>query len=110
MTQAVLPIFKKRPDGGHGDIVNIGSIAGRDHYQKGSVYCATKAAVSSFTNAMRKELIGTRIRVMEIAPGQVETVSFKSSEHGEDTHHSQTAQGIFNCPLLWRQGEGRCSI
>ena len=41
--------------------------------QGGSVYCATKAAVRSFTDAMRKELIATRIRVMEIDPGQVET-------------------------------------
>ena len=74
MTQAILPIFKKRPDGGRGDIINIGSIAGRDPYPNGSIYCATKAAVSSFTDAMRRELINTRIRVMEVAPGQVETV------------------------------------
>ena len=74
MTQAILPIFKHRSDGGKGDIVNIGSIAGRDPYPNGSVYCATKAAVSSFTDAMRRELINTRIRVMEVAPGQVETV------------------------------------
>lgn len=74
MTQAILPIFKKRPNGGAGDIVNIGSIAGREPYQGGSIYCATKAAVRSFTDAMRRELIATRIRVMEIDPGQVETV------------------------------------
>ncbi|KAF2459088.1 hypothetical protein BDY21DRAFT_384947 [Lineolata rhizophorae] len=73
MTQAVLPIFKKRPDGGHGDIINVGSIAGREPYQGGSIYCATKAAVRSFTDAMRRELIATRIRVIEIDPGQVET-------------------------------------
>ncbi|TVY87820.1 NADP-dependent 3-hydroxy acid dehydrogenase [Lachnellula willkommii] len=73
MTQAVLPIFKKRPDGGAGDIINIGSIAGREPYQGGSIYCATKAAVRSFTDALRKELIATRIRVIEIDPGQVET-------------------------------------
>jgi NADP-dependent 3-hydroxy acid dehydrogenase YdfG len=74
MTQAVLPIFKKRSDGGRGDIINIGSIAGREPYSGGSIYCATKAAVRSFTDAMRKELIATRIRVIEIDPGQVETV------------------------------------
>jgi short-subunit dehydrogenase len=73
MTQAILPIFKSRPDGGHGDIINIGSIAGREPYQGGSIYCATKAAVRSFTDAMRKELVATRIRVIEIDPGQVET-------------------------------------
>ncbi|KAG9247692.1 NADP-dependent L-serine/L-allo-threonine dehydrogenase-like protein ydfG [Calycina marina] len=73
MTQAVLPIFKKRADGGAGDIINIGSIAGRDPYVGGSIYCATKAAVRSFTDSLRKELVATRIRVIEIDPGQVET-------------------------------------
>ena len=76
MTQAILPIFKRRPDGGKGDIINIGSIAGRDPYQGGSIYCATKAAVRSFTECLRKELISTRIRVITIDPGQVETVSW----------------------------------
>jgi 3-hydroxy acid dehydrogenase/malonic semialdehyde reductase len=72
MTQAILPIFKAR-NPPSGDILNIGSIAGREPYQGGSIYCATKAAVRSFTDAMRKELIATRIRIMEIDPGQVET-------------------------------------
>ncbi|PFH59122.1 hypothetical protein XA68_12788 [Ophiocordyceps unilateralis] len=71
MTQAVLPIYLAR--GGHGDIINIGSIAGRESYQGGSVYCASKAAVRSYTESLRKELIATRIRVIEIDPGQVET-------------------------------------
>lgn len=78
MTQAILPIFKKRPDGGAGDIINIGSIAGREPYPGGSIYCATKAAVKAFTDALRKELISTRIRIIEIDPGQVETVSLES--------------------------------
>ncbi|KDN69035.1 putative short chain dehydrogenase [Colletotrichum sublineola] len=73
MTQAILPIFKARPDGGSGDIINIGSIAGREPYPGGSIYCATKAAVRSFTDSLRKELISTRIRVIGIDPGQVET-------------------------------------
>jgi 3-hydroxy acid dehydrogenase/malonic semialdehyde reductase len=70
MTQAILPTFLSR---GAGDIINIGSIAGREPYQGGSIYCATKAAVRSFTDALRKELIATRVRVIEIDPGQVET-------------------------------------
>lgn len=73
MTQAVLPIFKKRDNGGRGDIINIGSIAGRDPYPGGSIYCASKAAVRSFTDAIRRELVATRIRIIEIDPGQVET-------------------------------------
>ena len=63
----------KRDEGGRGDIINIGSIAGREGYPGGSIYCATKAAVRIFTESLRKELIATRIRVMEIDPGQVET-------------------------------------
>lgn len=74
MTQAVLPIMKKRPDGGAGDIINIGSIAGKEHYAGGSIYCATKAAIRSFTDSLRRELIATRIRIIEVDPGQVETV------------------------------------
>jgi len=73
MTQGILPIFKSRPQGGQGDIINIGSIAGREAYPGGSICCATKFAVRSFTDALRKELIATRIRVIEIDPGQVET-------------------------------------
>lgn len=75
VTQAVLPVFLKRgSDGGAGDIINVGSIAGREPYPGGSIYCATKAAVRSFTDALRKELISTRVRVIEIDPGMVETV------------------------------------
>ncbi|KAE9962332.1 hypothetical protein BLS_000468 [Venturia inaequalis] len=72
MTQAILPLFNAHTPP-RGDIINIGSIAGREGYASGSVYCATKAAVRTFTDALRRELIGTRIRVMEIDPGQVET-------------------------------------
>ncbi|KAK7905924.1 hypothetical protein LTR67_000648 [Exophiala xenobiotica] len=76
MTQAVLAIFKNKnngSDGGRGDVINIGSIAGREGYPGGSIYCATKAAVRTFTDALRRELIATRIRVIEVDPGQVET-------------------------------------
>ncbi|KAK9356279.1 hypothetical protein V1523DRAFT_402091 [Lipomyces doorenjongii] len=70
LTQKLLPLFKEK---GKGDIVNIGSIAGREPYPGGAIYCATKAAVKSFTETLRKELIATRIRVIEVDPGQVET-------------------------------------
>jgi 3-hydroxy acid dehydrogenase/malonic semialdehyde reductase len=90
MTQAILPIFKARPDGGKGDIIMLGSIASRDPYVGGTVssplrfliveligiqiYCSSKAAVAAFTDALRKEMIGTRIRIMTVDPGQVQTV------------------------------------
>lgn len=75
MTQAILPIFLRRPDGGRGDIINVGSIAGREPYAGGGIYCATKAAVRSFSSSLRQELIASRVRVLEVDPGQVETVS-----------------------------------
>ncbi|CUS20321.1 LAQU0S01e03994g1_1 [Lachancea quebecensis] len=70
VTQAVLPIFKAKNSG---DIVNLGSVAGREAYPTGSIYCATKHAVRAFTQSLRKELINTKIRVIEVAPGNVET-------------------------------------
>jgi 3-hydroxy acid dehydrogenase/malonic semialdehyde reductase len=70
LTQEFVRLFKKQ---GKGDIVNIGSIAGREPYPGGSIYCASKAAVAAFTAALRKELISTRIRVLQVDPGQVLT-------------------------------------
>lgn len=91
LTQAVVPGMKQR---GRGDIMNLGSIAGRDPYPGGSVYCATKAAVSSFTHALRKELIDTRIRVFEVQPGAVETefsiVRFKGDKSKADAVYKGT--------------------
>lgn len=70
ITQAVLPIFRAKNSG---DIVNLGSIAGREAYPTGAIYCASKHAVRAFTQSLRKELVNTNIRVIEIAPGNVET-------------------------------------
>jgi 3-hydroxy acid dehydrogenase/malonic semialdehyde reductase len=70
LTQQFVPRFKKQ---GHGDILNLGSIAGIFPYPGGAIYCATKAALRSFTQSLRKELIDSRIRVMEVQPGAVET-------------------------------------
>jgi 3-hydroxy acid dehydrogenase/malonic semialdehyde reductase len=74
ITQAVLPRMLRKGECGQGDIISLGSIAGQDPYPGGSIYCATKTAIRSFSEALRKELIATRIRVIQIDPGQVETV------------------------------------
>ncbi len=58
---------------GKGHIINIGSIAGKEVYPKGNVYCATKHAVDALTKAMRIDLLSYGIRVTQIAPGAVET-------------------------------------
>jgi 3-hydroxy acid dehydrogenase/malonic semialdehyde reductase len=75
LTQLILPILSRPNSPTAKSILNINSIAGHEPYAGGSIYCASKAAVSSFSAALRKELVekGSRIRVMEVAPGQVET-------------------------------------
>lgn len=94
MTQAILPIFKARPDGGRGDIINIGSIAGREPYQGGSIYCATKAAVRSFTDSLRRELIASRIRIIEVDPGQVETEFSVVRFYGDKEKAKKVYEGV----------------
>ena len=56
-----------------GQIINIGSIAGKETYANGNVYCATKHAVDSLNKAMRIDLLPHNIRVTGIHPGAVET-------------------------------------
>ena len=70
MTRAVLPIMVKR---NKGHIINIGSVAGREVYPGGNVYCATKFAVRGLTKALKVDLLGTNIKVTTIDPGMVET-------------------------------------
>jgi 3-hydroxy acid dehydrogenase / malonic semialdehyde reductase len=93
MTQAVLPRMLKNGQHGKGDIINIGSIAGRDPYPGGSVYCATKAAMKTFSDALRKELIATKIRVMQIDPGQVETEISYHRFYGDKARADQVYAG-----------------
>lgn len=69
MTRFALPYIKETK----GHIVNIGSVAGRWSYPGGGVYCSTKAAVRAFTEGLRMDLLGTRVRVTNIAPGMAET-------------------------------------
>jgi 3-hydroxy acid dehydrogenase/malonic semialdehyde reductase len=94
MTQHILPIMLSRPNGGSGDIINIGSIAGREPYSGGSIYCATKAAVRSFTDSLRRELISTRIRVIEIDPGQVETEFSVVRFYGDREKAKKVYEGV----------------
>ena len=105
MTQAVLQGMKRRGESGQGDIINIGSIAGREGYPGGSIYCATKAAVRTFTDSMRRELIATRIRVMEVDPGQVETVSLRVKWFLRTGAGLTSATGILDCQIWGRQGQ-----
>jgi serine 3-dehydrogenase len=69
-TRAIVPGMVRR-EWGH--IVNIGSIAGREVYPSGNVYCATKHAVHALTQGLRMDLAKTPIRVSTVDPGLVET-------------------------------------
>lgn len=70
MSKAVAQGMRERAKG---DIINIGSIAGKQVYDNGNVYCASKHAVDALTQAMRLELAPAGIRVCGIHPGAVET-------------------------------------
>lgn len=77
---------------GRGHIINIGSIAGKEAYPNGNVYCATKHAVDGLTKAMRIDLMKYGIKVTQVAPGAVETefseVRFKGDkERAKKVYH-----------------------
>lgn len=81
VTRAVVPFLKKNKQG---HIFNIASIAGKEVYPGGNVYCATKHAVDALSKAMRIDLVEYGIKVTNIAPGAAETefsiVRFKGDE------------------------------
>ena len=81
VTKAVLPFMVEKQKG---QIINLGSIAAKEVYPDGSVYCSSKAAVDSFTKGLRVDLNPLGIRVGAIHPGLVETefsyVRFKGDQ------------------------------
>ena len=70
VAKAVIPRMVQNSSG---HIINIGSLAGREVYEKGNVYCATKHAVNAISKGMRIDLNKHNIKVSEINPGLVET-------------------------------------
>ena len=71
VTKEVVGIMKENNTEGH--IINIGSIAGKEVYPHGNVYCATKHAVDALTKGMRLDLLKYNIKVTQICPGAAET-------------------------------------
>jgi 3-hydroxy acid dehydrogenase/malonic semialdehyde reductase len=82
VSRAVLPYLIKK---GNAQIINIGSIAGKEVYEKGNVYCASKHAVDAISKAMRIDLLRHGIKVTAIHPGAAETefslVRFKGDDN-----------------------------
>jgi 3-hydroxy acid dehydrogenase / malonic semialdehyde reductase len=88
VSKAVVPLLVKR---GSGHIINVGSVAGKEVYERGNVYCATKHAVDAISQAMRIDLLRHHIKVTAIHPGAAETefsiVRFKGND--------ETAQSVY---------------
>ena len=70
VTRAVAPLMVAR---NKGHIFNLGSIAGKETYENGNVYCASKSAVDALSKSMRIDMLKNNIRVTLIAPGMAET-------------------------------------
>lgn len=83
----VAQVMKKNKTKGH--IVNIGSIAGKEVYPNGNVYCATKHAVDALSKGMRMDLLKHNIKVTQICPGAVET-EFSLVRFHDDADRAKT--------------------
>lgn len=85
VSKQVIPLLQKNQKG---HIFNLGSIAGKEVYPMGNVYCATKHAVDALSRAMRIDLVNDNIKVTNMAPGAAETefslVRFKGDQDKAD--------------------------
>lgn len=91
VTKAVLPYLKNSE---HGHIINIGSIAGKEVYPRGNVYCATKHAVDALNKAMRIDLLPLGIKVTAVNPGMVETEFSEVRFKGDKAKAKQVYNGL----------------
>lgn len=90
VTKSILPFFIQN-NSGH--ILNISSIAGKENYPNGNVYCASKHAVDSLSSSMRMDLIAQNIKVTNIAPGAAETEFSLVRFKGDISKSKETYQG-----------------
>ena len=89
MTRLFLPHIR---DGGH--IVNIGSIAGRQAYEKAAVYVASKFAVRGFTYALREDLLGRPIHITTVDAGLVDTNFSRVRFRGDEETARKVYEGL----------------
>jgi 3-hydroxy acid dehydrogenase/malonic semialdehyde reductase len=106
VSKAIVPFMKEK---NRGHIVNLGSVAGKEVYKDGNVYCATKFAVDAISRSQRIDLLPYRIKVTSINPGAADTefslVRFKGDERKanaayegyEPLHANDIADTIFYC-------------
>lgn len=91
VSRAVIPGMITR---NKGHIINIGSIAGKEVYANGNVYCASKSAVDAITRGMRLDLLPHHIKVTGIHPGLVETEFSLVRFKGDTEKAKKTYEGM----------------
>jgi NADP-dependent 3-hydroxy acid dehydrogenase YdfG len=87
-------VSNKMIENGKGHIINISSIAGKETYPMGNVYCASKHAVQSLTKGMRLDLLKHGIKVSSVSPGAVETEFSVVRFHGDSERAKQVYNGF----------------
>jgi len=109
VSRAVLPSMTAR---GKGHIINLGSVAAKDIYEKGNVYCGSKAAVDAISHSMRIDLLRHGIKVTAIHPGAAATEFSNVRFKGDETqakkiydgytplHAADVADVIYYCATL----------
>jgi len=90
--RAVVPLMVAR---GRGTVIHLGSIAGRQTYLGGNVYCASKHAVRAWTDALRLDVLGTGVRVATVDPGLVADTEFSEVRfHGDRARAASVYNGL----------------
>jgi len=88
VTRALLPLMTKRKSG---HVINIGSTAAKEVYEKGNIYCASKSAVDAVSQSMRIDLLRHGIKVTAVHPGAAETEFSKVRFKGDE----ETAKSVY---------------
>jgi 3-hydroxy acid dehydrogenase / malonic semialdehyde reductase len=91
ITRMVAPLMVERRSG---HIINVGSIAGKEAYPNGNVYCATKHAVDALNKGMRMDLVPYGIKVSSINPGMAETEFSIVRFDGDEARAKNVYKGI----------------
>lgn len=90
--RAIVPLLVAR---GRGTVIHLGSIAGRQVYPGGSVYCASKHALRALNEGLRLDLLGTGVRVATVDPGMVGGTEFSQVRfHGDTERASAVYRGM----------------
>jgi 3-hydroxy acid dehydrogenase / malonic semialdehyde reductase len=89
VSKAIMPLMIANKKG---HIINIGSTAGKEAYEKGNVYCASKHAVDAISKSMRIDLLEHGIKVTQICPGAAETEFSEVRLHGD----KEKAKNVYN--------------